>query len=122
MPLHPLNNNDYMLGIFLVGAYQESLSDDHNLMGNFHILTVDEDDPFGKSKLYLRLDAARSVGTHVHHDWPWMAGNLRDSVDDAIRNQRVSPELGEEIFAFYEAMSEKYTYLTDEIVEPATLS
>lgn len=120
LPLHPLNNNTYLLGIFLVGAYQESLSDDHNLMGKFHILTVDEDDPFGKSKL-IYGSTLREVLEHVHHDWPWMASNLRDSVDDAIRNQRVSAELGEEIFSFYEAMSEKYTYLTDEIVEPATL-
>ena len=35
LELHPINNGqDYYLGIFLIGAYQEILGDLHNLFGN----------------------------------------------------------------------------------------
>ena len=34
LELHPLNGEDYYLGIFLVGAYQEILGDLHNLFGD----------------------------------------------------------------------------------------
>src|SRR5260370_27391303 len=40
MELHPLNDDDYYLGIFLVGAYQEILGDLHNLFGDTHAVQV----------------------------------------------------------------------------------
>src|SRR5260370_14209211 len=40
MELHPLNDDDYYLGIFLVGAYQEILGDLHNLFGDTHTVQV----------------------------------------------------------------------------------
>ena len=33
LELHALNDEEYYLGIFLVGAYQEILGDLHNLLG-----------------------------------------------------------------------------------------
>jgi hypothetical protein len=36
----------------------------------------------------------------------------------AVREELVSPELGAEIFTFFEQMSESYTYLTDTVGEP----
>ena len=119
LPLHQyVEQQPYMLGIFLVGAYQESLSDDHNLMGKFHILNVDEDDPFNKSHLICG-STLREVLEHVHHDWPWMSNRLRRSVYQALEDQRVNTDLAEELFAFFESMAERYTYLTEEISEPA---
>ena len=40
LELHPLNDDDYYLGIFLVGAYQEILGDLHNLFGDTHAVQV----------------------------------------------------------------------------------
>jgi arginine decarboxylase len=116
LPLHQLNGGPYWIGIFLVGAYQESLSDDHNLMGKFHILTVDEQDPFNNSTL-IYGSTLREVLEHVHHDWPSMRDNLRRGVDQAISSGRVDREAGNAMAKFFEGMSENYTYLTDEIRE-----
>ncbi len=40
LELHPLNDDDYYLGIFLVGAYQEILGDLHNLFGDTNAVQV----------------------------------------------------------------------------------
>jgi len=55
LELHPLNNDDYYLGIFLVGAYQEILGDLHNLFGDTHAVRV----PLGPNGGYL---TCRSMG------------------------------------------------------------
>lgn len=41
LPLHEADGDDYLLGIFLVGAYQEILGDMHNLFGDTHAVNVE---------------------------------------------------------------------------------
>ena len=41
LPLHPLiDGEEYYLGVFMVGAYQETLGDLHNLFGDTHVASV----------------------------------------------------------------------------------
>jgi arginine decarboxylase len=41
LPLHSVNSHeDYILGVFLVGAYQETLGDLHNLFGDTNVASV----------------------------------------------------------------------------------
>ena len=41
LPVHPLvDGQPYYLGVFLVGAYQETLGDLHNLMGDTNVVSV----------------------------------------------------------------------------------
>ena len=40
LPLHPFNGEPYILGSFLVGAYQEILGDLHNLFGDTNAVHV----------------------------------------------------------------------------------
>ena len=40
LELHKLNNKPYYLGVFLVGAYQESLGDLHNLFGDTNVVHI----------------------------------------------------------------------------------
>ncbi len=41
LPLHPLKvGEEYYLGVFLVGAYQETLGDLHNLFGDTNVVSV----------------------------------------------------------------------------------
>ncbi|MAJ15314.1 MAG: arginine decarboxylase [SAR116 cluster bacterium] len=51
LPLHDIKNNDeYYLGVFFIGAYQETLGDLHNLFGDTNISTVKLEDN-GKFKV-----------------------------------------------------------------------
>ncbi|MHB8743768.1 MAG: biosynthetic arginine decarboxylase [Sulfuricaulis sp.] len=68
LPLHPLRENEpYLLGIFLVGAYQEILGDMHNLFGDTDSVHVDQM-PDGSHRLLqpLRGDTVDSVLRYVH--------------------------------------------------------
>ncbi len=116
LPLHQLNHQPYWIGIFLVGAYQESLSDDHNLMGKFHILTVDTDKPYEDSKL-IYGSTLREVLEHVHHVWAEMRNKFQTITENAKRAGLVNTDEAEKAFKFFESMSENYTYLTDDIRE-----
>jgi len=41
LPLHPVRaGEDYILGVFLIGAYQETLGDLHNLFGDTNVLSI----------------------------------------------------------------------------------
>ena len=41
LPLHELKDNEeYYLGVFLVGAYQETLGDLHNLLGDTNVVSL----------------------------------------------------------------------------------
>ena len=41
LDLHPLVDGDeYYLGVFLVGAYQETLGDLHNLLGDTNVVSI----------------------------------------------------------------------------------
>ena len=44
LPLHPFNGEPYILGAFLVGAYQEILGDLHNLFGDTNAVHVSLDE------------------------------------------------------------------------------
>ncbi|MFH7617760.1 arginine decarboxylase, partial [Pseudomonas syringae pv. tagetis] len=47
MPVHSLNEgDDYLLGIFLVGSYQEILGDMHNLFGYTYSVNIYQN-PYG---------------------------------------------------------------------------
>lgn len=45
MPVHVINSNEpYLIGFFMVGAYQEILGDMHNLFGDTHSINIKLDD------------------------------------------------------------------------------
>ncbi|MCX7098958.1 MAG: biosynthetic arginine decarboxylase [Methylococcales bacterium] len=44
LPVHELNRDPYLIGFFMVGAYQEILGDMHNLFGDTHSIYIKLDD------------------------------------------------------------------------------
>ena len=70
LPLHPLHDDEpYLLGIFLVGAYQEILGDLHNLFGDTHSVNVETKADGGHRLVQpLRGDTVSTVLRAVHFD------------------------------------------------------
>lgn len=70
IPLHPYNENEtYLLGIFLVGAYQEILGDLHNLFGDTHSVHVEINDDGSYQLTNERSgDTVESTLRHVNFD------------------------------------------------------
>ena len=62
-------NNDYYIGVFLVGAYQETLGDLHNLFGDTNVITIHVDENGGyKFTKELEGDSVEDVLSFVEYD------------------------------------------------------
>ena len=44
LPIHEIKNEPYLIGFFMVGAYQEILGDMHNLFGDTHSINIELDE------------------------------------------------------------------------------
>jgi len=77
LPVHALHaGEDYILGIFLVGAYQEILGDLHNLFGDTHAADVRVD---GDAWQILDVEPGDRVADlleYVHYDVQGLRGRL----------------------------------------------
>ena len=111
LPLHDWRPDEpYLLGIFLVGAYQEILGDCHNLFGDTHSANV-ELLADGSHRLYGQRqgDAVDSVLRAVDFDVANLAAIFRQQVTDS----NLSADDKTHYLAELEAGLEGYTYLED---------
>ena len=114
LPLHTFNGEPYYLGAFLIGAYQEILGDMHNLFGDTNAVHVSH----GRRR---RSGAGeRDQGRHGPRGARLrrvQAGRLmrqlRDSVEVAVREGRISYEEAGRFLRFYEDGLQGYTYLEE---------
>lgn len=112
LPLHQLRDNEeYYLGVFLVGAYQETLSDLHNLFGDTNVVSVriNADSSFDFVH-EIHGDSIEDVLTYVEYDTKAMKEQFRRTVEGAVRSGKISVQTRQEILkAFSESLS-GYTY------------
>jgi arginine decarboxylase len=109
LPVHTLIPNEpYLIGIFLIGAYQEILGDMHNLFGdtdsvNIHI-TAD-----GSYELIapIKGDTVRKMLNYVNFD----TNQLLDSYKNSLQNTILSTEQQQLYLQELKAGLENYTYL-----------
>ncbi len=114
LPLHVPDGNPYYLAVFLVGAYQEILGDMHNLFGDTHAVHVSLG-PNGDVVLdaVIKGDTVREVLEYVDYNADALVARLRDDVEAAVREGRVSFEESGRLLKFYEEGLQGYTYLED---------
>ncbi len=110
--LHDLKEDeDYILGVFLVGAYQETLGDLHNLFGDTNVLSIclDEDGELEYTK-ELEGDSVLDVLTYVEYDPKKLLYNFRNIAEQAVKIEKISPRERKEIMSAYEKGLRGYTY------------
>ena len=114
LPLHAVNGDPYYLGVFLVGAYQEILGDLHNLFGDTHAVHVSLDDS-GNVVLdaVIKGDTVKEVLDYVEFDPNVLVRKLRNDVELAVREGKISYEEAGHFLQFYEDGLQGYTYLED---------
>ncbi len=114
LALHPFDGEAYYLGVFLVGAYQEILGDLHNLFGDTHAVHVSLD-ASGNVMLesVIKGDTVREVLDYVEFDADMLVRKLRDSVEAAVRENRIDFEESGRLLRFYEDGLHGYTYLEE---------
>ncbi len=111
LPLHEINSAEpYILGIFLVGAYQEILGDMHNLFGDTHSVNVELDGNGGYRILEQHTgDTVEHVLRYVQYNTEELKNAYRDKIDqaqlDGVQQQQYYAELVEGLLG--------YTYLEE---------
>jgi arginine decarboxylase len=111
LPLHaPLPGEDYLVGIFLVGAYQEILGDMHNLFGDTDAVNVELDGNGGYRLTQAeRGDSVDELLRYVHFDPEQMLRSYRDKLRAAAIPDRVADDYYDQLKAGLYG----YTYLED---------
>ena len=111
LPLHALREGEpYRLGIFLVGAYQETLGDIHNLFGDTDAVNVRIDAKGGYEFAHVkRGDTADVMLDYVGYD----LGALRAAYRDKIRDAGIGGDEAARIEKTLEAGLTAYTYLAE---------
>ncbi len=114
LPLHPFTGEDYYLGAFLLGAYQEILGDLHNLFGDTNAVHV-RLAPNGEVLLdsVIKGDTVREVLNYVQFSTDTLLSKLRRDVETALREGRIGYEEWGRLLRFYEEGLLGYTYLED---------
>ena len=112
LPVHDLKENEeYYLAIFLVGAYQETLGDLHNLLGDTNVVSVriNEDGSFDFVR-EIEGDSVWDVLSYVEYEPKSLVERFRDKAEQAVREQRITVGDRRKILAVYESSIRGYTY------------
>lgn len=110
--LHELKDcEEYYVGVFLVGAYQETLGDLHNLFGDTNVISirVNED---GSYKFLREIDgdSVSEVLSFVEYDVTNLRRRLRQIAEDSIQKGFITAPERKTILSSFEAGLRGYTY------------
>ena len=111
IPLHELNSEDYYLGVFLIGAYQETLGDLHNLLGDTNVVgvRVGENGEIEYSREIVG-DSVADVLSYVEYEPKELIVRLKQIAEASVRAGHITPEERRRIAEAYEAGLRGYTY------------
>lgn len=112
LPVHTLRRGEpYMLAVFLVGAYQETLGDLHNLFGDTNVVSVQVDEDGDIDYVQeLQGDTVGDVLSYVEYRPERLMEQFRALAEDAVKARRITPAERREILAAYDAGLRGYTY------------
>jgi arginine decarboxylase len=113
LELHSITAQDeYYLAAFLVGAYQETLGDLHNLFGDTHVVHVRfHDDGGWWIEEIVKGDTANKVLEYMEYDVADLHPALARDCERAVREGRMSVAESQGIKRFYEGELNGYAYL-----------
>lgn len=113
LELHPVaEGEEYYIGAFLVGAYQETLGDLHNLFGDTHVVHIRLDDN-GQWWIdqVVEGDTMREVLKYVQYDVDRLYQDIRRECELAVRNKQLTVSESRALVSLYETGLAGYTYL-----------
>lgn len=115
LPIHPLPlGEDYYVGLFLTGAYQDVMGDMHNLFGRLnevHIFSDDEDPTDFYIEEVIYGNTTGQVLSSMQYSPSFMAQVVKSKVDALIKEGKIRPREGVQLINYYENSLNSYTYL-----------
>jgi arginine decarboxylase len=112
LPLHELRENEeYYLAVFLVGAYQETLGDLHNLLGDTNVVSIRiTDDQHFEIVQELEGDSVADVLSYVEYNPAILRDTFKHSAERAVREKLITPAERKTIMNAFESGIRGYTY------------
>ena len=113
LELHELKaGEEYYLAAFLVGAYQETLGDLHNLFGDTHVVHIRLHDEGGWwIEEIVKGDTASKVLSYMQYDVDRLFPQFARDCERAVRENRLTLAESQALRRFYESELNGYTYL-----------
>lgn len=114
VPLHKLTGDDYYIGLFMTGAYQDIMGDNHNCFGRLNEVHIfcDDDDP---TDFYIEEviygNKASTVLSSLQYNPETMAQTMKANIDTQVKRGKIRPREGVTLTDFYEGCLKSYTYL-----------
>ena len=114
IPLHKVREDeDYHVGLFLTGAYQDVMGDMHNLFGRLNEVHVykDGDDGHFYIEEVIPGGKIKDVLTTMQYSPEFLSYRVKRSFDKQIAEGNIRPREGVKWVDFYDSCLEEYTYL-----------
>ncbi len=112
LPLHTLKDGeDYVLGVFLMGAYQETLGDLHNLFGDTNVISIriNEDGSYDVMKEQSG-DTINEVLDMLEYNPAFFYENFRHKIETAVRNKKIAVNERQQLLKLFSAQLHSQTY------------
>lgn len=112
LPLHVIDDDEaYYLGVFFIGAYQETLGDLHNLFGDTNVVTIDFDGKGGFNLLNeVEGDSISDVLSYVEYDPKDCIDAFKEILELAVNAGKISVKERKSIMSIYRNLMNGYTY------------
>jgi arginine decarboxylase len=108
MPLHTIaEDQDYLIGFFMVGAYQEILGDMHNLFGDTHSINIELDEQGYRFGDFMEGEDVSELLDYVHINTDALKLAYRQKLDGSGLTAQQKACFEQELLAGLNA----YTYL-----------
>jgi len=117
LPLHELRDGEsYVLGAFLVGAYQETLGDLHNLLGDTHVVSIRHSEQ-GKLEFTREIagDTVADVLSYVEYSPKELVERMRRKAERAVSVGDIDARQRRRILDAYQAGLRGYTYYEEDV-------
>lgn len=114
IPLHKIKEDeDYHVGLFLTGAYQDVMGDMHNLFGRLNEVHVYKDGDEGEFYIEEVIPGGKikDVLSTMQYSPEFLSYRVKRSIDKQIAEGNIRPREGVKWVDFYDNCLEEYTYL-----------
>lgn len=111
LPLHEVEpDENYYIAVFLVGAYQETLGDIHNLLGDTNVVSVHLENGRPVFTDEEEGDCVADVLSYVKYDAKDLVAKFRKLAEQAVEEGRLTPRQRRAALEAYRDGLNGYTY------------
>ncbi len=114
LEVHELKKDEhYFMGVFLTGAYQETLGDLHNLFGDANAVHVSITEDGYNIDHVVEGDSVEEVLNYVEYSKPKLIEKIRKASEVSISSGNLSKQEAKLLMKYYQQSLAGYTYLED---------